>query len=67
MMATTAQHKTGDISRDDPDFCLISSETETEYIGRWLEGYGFYNVRFPKSTTREMTPEEKEKFENMDI
>lgn len=59
MMATKAYHKLGDISSDKPNFCLIFSETEDCYIGRWMEGFGFINVSFPKATTRELTPEEQ--------
>jgi hypothetical protein len=60
MIATTALHQLGDISRDEPDFCIIYSEADDAYIGRWLEGLGFENVRFPKETTRDLTSEEQE-------
>jgi len=63
MMATKAEHLTGDISRDVPDLCRVNSETSTHYIGSWIEGYGFVNVKFPKETTRELTEEEIERYD----
>jgi hypothetical protein len=62
MMATKANHLLGDISRDVPDLCLVSDEGGDSYIGNWVEGLGFFNVEFPKATTRELTPEEIEKY-----
>lgn len=58
MMATKAMHKLGDISSDEPDLCLIHSEDDENWIGNWVEGLGFINVKFPKASTRELTPEE---------
>lgn len=58
MMATTAIHKLGDISRT-LDIALVFAETETDYYGNWVSGIGLVNVRFPKKTTRELTKEEK--------
>lgn len=55
MMATTAIHKAGDISRDTPDLCIIREEDEDNYYGEWILGFGFIGVRFPKSTTRKLT------------
>lgn len=65
MMATTAIHQLGDISNDTPDICVIYSEDEDNYIGNWVTGYGFINVKFPKSTTRELTQEEKDKYSKL--
>lgn len=62
MMATTANHKLGDISREQPDLCVVSEEDENNYIGNWVFGLGFIDVEFPKSTTRELTEEEIEKY-----
>lgn len=59
MMATKAMHQMGDISRDVPSLALIYDETEHNFIGEWVTGIGFINVRFLKETTRELTPEEK--------
>lgn len=58
MMATKANHKLGDISSDEPDLCLVKDEDADNYIGSWVTGFGFFNVKFPKETTRELTPEE---------
>lgn len=67
MMATKAIHKMGDISRDEPDLCHIYRETETDYIGSWVTGFGFFDVKFPKETTRELTQEEIEKYNKISI
>jgi hypothetical protein len=48
MMATTAIHQLGDISRDKSDLCYIHGEDGDNFIGRWATGYGFVNVKFPK-------------------
>ena len=62
MMATKAIHNLGDISRDIPDLCYINTEDDDNYIGGWVSGFGFINVKFPKNTTRELTPEEYKKY-----
>ncbi len=62
MIATTAIHKLGDISREDGDLCRVTKETETDYLGMWVTGFGFFDVKFPKETTRDLTPEEVEKY-----
>jgi hypothetical protein len=59
MMATKAIHKLGDISRDSEEICRIYAEEGDDYIGAWVEGFGFFDVKFPKATTRDLTPEEK--------
>jgi hypothetical protein len=58
MMATNAFHQLGDISRDEPDICRVDREDEDFYVGAWVTGFGFFDVRFPKATTRELTPDE---------
>ena len=58
MMATKAVHKLGDISRKTPDLCRIAREDGDDWIGSWVDGYGFVEVRFPKATTRDLTAEE---------
>jgi len=57
-IATKAIHKLGDISRDKPDLCVIHSQDEENYIGNWVCGFGFIDVKFPKETTRDLTDEE---------
>lgn len=61
MMATTAYHLMGEISRDEYDLCYINSETDKYHIGNWITGYGFFDVLFPKKTTRPLTKEEIDK------
>jgi hypothetical protein len=67
MMATKAMHMLGDISRETPDLCFIEKEEGENYVGSWVEGHGFFNVKFPKETTRELTEEEKDKYNGMQI
>lgn len=53
---TIAHTRNGDdISREDGDFFYVDEEKEDSYIGRWLTGYGFVEVTFPKRTTRKLT------------
>ena len=65
MMATTAIHKLGDISNDTPDLCYIHDEDDENFIGMWATGLGFINVKFPKTTTRELTDEEWAKYSKL--
>lgn len=68
MMGTKAFLASGqDISRDEPDYCRIDKQEGDNYIGYWVEGLGFINVKFPVETTRECTPEEKEYVENTPV
>ena len=67
MMATTAIHQLGDISSDTPDICIIHKEDEDNYIGNWVFGLGFINVKFPKASTRDLTEEEKVKFNGQKV
>lgn len=67
MMATKANHKLGDISREPADICVIHSEDENNFIGNWVTGYGFINVEFPKETTRELTEGEIEEYNGVQI
>ncbi len=67
MMATQAIHKLGDFSRDTYDLCCVYGETETDWIGAWITGLGFFDVRFPKETTRVLTPAEVEKYNKTSV
>ena len=67
MMATKALHKLGDISRNPADLCVIDRENKENFIGNWVTGYGFIDVKFPKKTTRKLTEEEKEKYNGTQI
>lgn len=62
MMATKAQHKMGDLSRDKPNLCHVYAEDDQNWIGSWVTGFGFFDVHFPKDTTRDLTPDEIEKY-----
>ena len=62
MMATKAFHQLGEISSDSPDICIVRSETETDYFGNWVFGLGFFGVRFPKESTRELTEAEVQEY-----
>jgi len=67
MWATKAIHLLGDISREDGDLCVVQKESGENYIGNWVTGYGFVEVKFPKETTRELTTEEIEKYDGMQL
>jgi hypothetical protein len=69
MMGTKAIARDGktDISRDEYDYCYIQKQEGDNYIGHWVEGLGFFEVRFPIETTRECTPEEKDYAENTPV
>lgn len=62
MMATKAFHQLGEISSSEPDICIIHKEDVDNYIGNWVFGLGFVDVKFPKSTTRDLTPAEVEEY-----
>ena len=64
MIGTKATHLMGDISREEPDLCYITEQDDNNYIGHWVTGFGFINVKFPKATTRELTDEEIERWNN---
>jgi len=61
-MATVANHKTGDISREGVDICIVCEEDDDNFYGNWIYGFGFVGVAFPKATTRDLTAEEIEKY-----
>lgn len=62
MMATRAAHRLGDVSREEPDLAIVYGEDGANYVGQWVTGAGFVDVRFPKATTRELTPDEKDRY-----
>ena len=67
MMATSAIHKLGDISRNEPNICVIYNEDDENFIGNWVYGLGFVDVKFPKNTTRELTDDEVKYFNGRGI
>lgn len=62
IIATKAEHQLGDISRMEGDLALVSQKNDKEYCGNWVEGMGFFNVRFPIETSRIVSEEEAKEF-----
>lgn len=62
LMGTKAYHQLGDISRDEYDLFSATGETEKYWVGMWTTGFGFFNVLFPKETSRELTQKEIKKY-----
>lgn len=58
MIGTKAEHKLGPLNREHGDLFLAQEETEDSWIGHWVTGFGFIGLKFPKETSRELTPEE---------
>lgn len=77
MIATKASHKSGDISRDFDAKCLAenlcyvynddSDDDGKFWVGNWWTGYGFFDVKFPKNSTRELTAKEVSKSESITL
>jgi hypothetical protein len=67
LMATVASHQLGDLSRESADLCYALSETDTHYIGSWVFGLGFFNVKFPKTSTRELTEQERLTYDGLKL
>lgn len=64
-----ATHQLGDMTRDVYEVELINvyDEEEDNWIGSFVEGFGFFHVKFAKSDCREATEEEiKQWFRNRD-
>jgi hypothetical protein len=47
--------------------CVLDSYDEENYYGSWVTGIGFFNVRFPKETTRSLTEEELKEIDDMNF
>jgi hypothetical protein len=63
MLATVAVHKwgnlTGDFSSKEPSLCFIYVKNKDYLVGRWvLRHIDYYDVEFPKTTTRALKEEE---------
>lgn len=67
LMGTKAYHLLGEISRDEYDIFSATGETDKYWVGMWVTGFGFFNVLFPKETSRELTPQEIKKYNDMHI
>ncbi len=57
MIGTKAYHQLGELSRGE-DLFVAQYETDEYFIGMWITGFGYFNVCFPKETSRELTNEE---------
>lgn len=57
-----ATHSLGDVTRNvfDAELIFVYNETKTEWIGRYCEGFMFFDVRFLKSDCRNATVKEIE-------
>ena len=55
-----AIHQLGDISRDvyNAELIVVHGEDKSNWIGNFVEGYGFINVKFAKDDCKEATDEE---------
>ena len=51
ILATEAHHKLGDISREIEAVAYFGESDDDNYYGSWAEGFGFFNVKFPKKTS----------------
>lgn len=67
MIGTTAIHMLGDVSRPEGDLCIIRNEDHENYIGCWVTGFGFVEVKFPKNSTRELNDADHKKYHCMRI
>jgi hypothetical protein len=70
MMATECIYKADPESpfkSNEPDLCSIYNEDGDYWIGCWVTGLGFFDVKFPKTTTRELTQEEIEYYNKKSI
>lgn len=57
-----AIHQLGDISRDvyNAELIIVDGEDKSNWIGRFVEGFGFINVKFAKDDCKEATDAEIE-------
>ncbi|SFF22772.1 hypothetical protein SAMN04487969_11944 [Paenibacillus algorifonticola] len=62
-----AIHKLGDIRREEDELIIVKSETEDHFIGNFVEGFGFMEVKYQKSDCRPLLPSEIEKLNNSRI
>ena len=61
-----AIHKLGDISRDyyNAELIVVHSEDENNWIGNYVEGFGFIDVKFAKEDCKEASDEEVKMWSN---
>lgn len=60
IVATTAIHKLGDISREAEDVAIVSQRDSEHYCGNWVQGFGFIDVKFPIASSRVISKTEAE-------
>ncbi len=66
LIGTLAFHQTGPLSRKE-DLFRAYGETQKYWVGMWVTGYGFFDVLFPKETSRELTQQEVDHYNNIHI
>ena len=49
------------------DIFFAEREDADNYFGNCITGAGFFNVRFPKTNVRELTPEEIAKYQDLPL
>ena len=62
LMAKTAFHHLGDISRDEWDLALVFEEDKDNLYGQWAYGYGLIDVKFPKNSVKKLSKKEIKKY-----
>jgi hypothetical protein len=67
MMATEAFHKLGNMSSDTPELCVVNGETDEYYIGMFVYGMGYFDIRFSKKTTRDLTEAEIKEYDGTTV
>lgn len=68
MKATLGHHSLGDMRMDEPQACVVFGyDPEKEEFDGCLLGGNIFGVRFPLSFTRELRPEEKEKYRGLRV
>lgn len=67
MMAIVARHRlASNLNSLAPDICFIYGEDGDSWVGRWILNYtNIYDVLFPKTSTRQLTPYEIDKYKDI--
>jgi hypothetical protein len=66
-IATACVYKHGDTFKGSDDLCYVYNEDEENWYGCWVEGFGFFDVAFPKATTRNLTQEELDHYKGVKV
>src|SRR3972149_569362 len=67
MMAEEGLTHDGCLLCDSLDICEVHAVRGDSYVGEYLLGIMVSDVRFPKSTTRDLNAEEKKKYNGMRV